>query len=196
MRELKVKKVQTMVKRIAQFPRPGQSFHMVAMALAVLMAATSCDSGRLQNARVIPEAEPAVSPRSSNQIPPCDQIDKIRILPYKDNQVDDQIYNALVAEGDKAIPCLIKKITDTTQMPDPRQAPKVTGVTVGDVAFFMVVRLSKADFAEFLPPDVQQSYRKNGVYGYFEQINESNNRAQLQQNISKWYEQKTGMKLK
>jgi len=81
-------------------------------------------------------------------------------------------------------------------MQDPRQAPKVTGVRVGDVAYFMFVDLAKLDFVELLPPDARKKYERDGVYGYFQYIDEGDNRKKLQELAYKWYEQKYGRNLK
>jgi hypothetical protein len=68
-------------------------------------------------------------------------------------------------------------------------------VSVGDVAFFLVVRLGKADFVELLPAEVKKAYEREGVYGYFRLIDENNNRQKLQDAAIKWYEQKYGRSL-
>jgi hypothetical protein len=163
--------------------------------LSLLLSTASCGSSFQANG-VLPKTEP--SPQASEPSPQasvnfdtiCERVAEIKVLPMKvDRPSDDPAYNALMAAGEKAIPCLIKTITDTTEMTDPRQAPKVTGVRVGDVAFFMLVRVSNIDFVEVLPPEVQKHYAQDGVYGYFEMIDENNNRQKLQKAAHKWYEQ-------
>jgi hypothetical protein len=122
----------------------------------------------------------------------CERTKDIKLLPHKDEPVDDPAFNALLAAGDAVIPCLIRKISDETVMDDPRQAPKVGKLSVGDVAFFLVVRLGKADFVELLPAEVKKAYDREGVYGYFRLIDENNNRHKLQDAVIKWYEKKYG----
>jgi hypothetical protein len=167
---------------------------VVTVLIVVLSSAASCGSS-FHSTRIDSKTE-ATPPPLIKVDSLCERIGDIKILPQKDNPVDDPAYNALLDAGEKAIPCLIRKITDTTVMTDPRQAPKVTGVRVGDVAYFMFVRLGKLDFVEFLPPDVRTKYARDGVYGYFEHIDERNNRQKLQEAAYKWYEQKYGRNLR
>lgn len=136
---------------------------------------------------------------SSSIASPCESIKDIEVLPFKDEPVPDPAYNTLVAAGDTAIPCLIRKITDETVMKDPRQAPKVGNVAVGDTAFFVLARVAKIDqagFVELLPPEVRKAYEGGeGINGYFRYINENDNRKKLQDAAVKWYEKKYGRSL-
>lgn len=125
----------------------------------------------------------------------CERVRDIKLLPHKDEPVADVAYNALQAERERVIPCLIRKITDETLMDDPRQAPKVGGVSVGDVAFFLVVDFGNADFVGLLPAEVKKAYEREGVYGYFRLIDENGNRKQLQEAAIAWYEKKYGRRL-
>ena len=122
----------------------------------------------------------------------------IEVLPLKDEPVPDPAYNALISAGEDAIPCLIRKITDETVMKDPRSAPKVGNVLVGDTAFFVfadIAKINQVEFVGMLPPDVQKAYEREGVYGYFRLINENNNRRKLQDAAVKWYEKRYGRSL-
>jgi len=154
---------------------------MFVFAVSILFLNVSCDP-----------------PSSRNVAALCDSIKDIEILPMKDEPVPDPAYNALISAGEDAIPCLIRKITDETMMKDPRSAPKVGNVTVGDTAFFVLVRIGKIDqagFLELLPPDVRKAYDEEGVYGYFRLIDEDNNRQKLQDAATQWYEKRYGREL-
>ena len=155
--------------------------------LVVSLLLTSCSAVSSSNGTL---QQQAANPTPSEVASPCENLKNIKILPHKDEAVDDPAYNALLNAGDKATPCLISKITDTTEMVDPRQAPKVQGVRVGDVAYFLLVEFNKLDFVELLPLDVKEKYARDGVYGYFELIDEGNNRQELQDAAYKWYERK------
>jgi hypothetical protein len=161
--------------------------------VVVLCSAASCDSSFQSGGGPKTEVTP---PNPTDVDSLCKRIVDIKLLPHKDEPVDDPAYNSLSSAAERAIPCLIKNITDTTVMKDPRQAPKVTGVRVGDVAYFLFVRFEKLDFVELLPRDVKEKYASDGVYGYFEQIDERNNRQKLQESAYKWYEQKYGRNLR
>ena len=54
----------------------------------------------------------------------CDRVSEIKIIPFKDERVNDAAYNAFIEAGTSALPCLIAKVTDTRKMRDPRQAPR------------------------------------------------------------------------
>ena len=122
---------------------------------------------------------------------PCNRISEIKTLPFYDEEVDDPAYNALIAAGEKVIPCLIEKVNDTTPMPDPRQAPKVDTV-IGDVAFFVLLNTTKVDLMKLLPPEVQKKFDEEGVYAYFRYTENKNNRKKLQEKLYEWYRDKYG----
>ena len=155
----------------------------------VLTAAAACQLARSSNSS-------RVQSKSRDVASLCESIENIEILPFKDEPVPDPAYNALASAGEDAIPCLIRKITDETKMNDPRQAPRVGFVRVGDTAFFLLVRFARIDFVELLPPDVRKAYEGDqGVYGYFRYIDEDGNRKKLQDAAVKWYEKKYGRSL-
>jgi hypothetical protein len=117
----------------------------------------------------------------------CDRVSEIRLLPFKGEKVDDAAYNSLLKAGKVAIPCLIDRITDTTEVPDPRQAPIYSEVRVGDVAYFVLVDLANIDFVEMLPKRVQKKYKTAGVYAYFDFARKKQNREWLQRKLREWY---------
>ncbi|HEU4433565.1 MAG TPA: hypothetical protein VFR51_09225 [Pyrinomonadaceae bacterium] len=136
-------------------------------ALAVIVA---CHSQVHAEFRPTQQQSPSPSPQDVASL--CDSIKDIEELPFKDDRpVADPAYNALAAVGEDAIPCLIRKITDETVMKDPRQAPKVGNLAVGDTAFFVLTRVAKIDqagFVELLPPEVRKAYEGGeGINGYF-----------------------------
>lgn len=159
----------------------------MTMLVFVSLSVISCSAVPSSNNTLQQEA---AHPTPTEVASPCENLTKLKILPHKDEAVDDPVFNALLNAGDKATPCLISKLADTTEMADPRQAPKVQGVRVGDVAYFILVRLNKLDFVELLPLEVKEKYVRDGVYGYFELIDEGNNRKELQDAAYKWYERK------
>ena len=117
----------------------------------------------------------------------CDRVSEIKILPFKGEHVDDAAYNALIEAGDSVLPCLIAKVTDTRRMRDPRQAPTYPDVRVGDVAYFVLVHIAKIGFVEMFPAKVQDNYKAEGVYAYFEFMRKKRNRVWLQRKLNEWY---------
>lgn len=120
----------------------------------------------------------------------CNRVAEIKDLPMKGDAGVDGAYDALIAGGEAVVPCLIQKITDTTPMRDPR-CPRFSGrTTVGDVAYFVLVDLTKLDFVELLPVDIQRSYQTQGAYAYEDYIRRKGARRQLQARLRVWYRQR------
>ena len=154
-----------------------------------LLAVTACQSAQSEN---FSRVQSGSSPPDVAKL--CESIKDIEVIPFKDRPVADPAYNALVAAGEDAIPCLVRKITDETTMKDPRQVPNYGKVAVGDTAFFVFTRIAKIDqptYVALLPPEVRTAYEGGqGMDGYFRHINENNNRKKLQDAAVKWYEKK------
>ena len=129
-----------------------------------------------------------VSLRNANAL--CNRVAEIKQLPFKGESGVDAAYDALVEAGEAVVPCLIEKVSDTKVMPDPR-CPHVTDeTTVGDVAYFVLVRITKIGFVEFLLVDVQEKSKTEGVYAYHEYIGRNGKRKQLQSKLREWYRKK------
>jgi hypothetical protein len=122
----------------------------------------------------------------------CDKVSEIKLLPFKGERVDDTAYNSLIKAGEAAIPCLIERVTDTKKMRDPRQAPTYSDVRAGDVAYFVLIRLANIEFVEMLPERVQEKYKTEGVYAYFDYVRKKQNRERLQRSLREWYDRKQG----
>jgi len=97
--------------------------------------------------------------------------------------------------GETAVPCLIGKITETTAIPDPRETLRSPDTTVGDVAYFLLIDITKLDFAQLLPSDVQDEYKDQGVFAYYKYVQKNKNRAELQHKLYEWYRRKYGRDL-
>ena len=126
----------------------------------------------------------------------CNSLANIKILPYKDPNDTDPIYEALIAKGDDAILCLVARIPEVTPMKDPRTAPNVQDYVVGDTAIFVLVRIIKAEgpqrgelLQEMLPPRYREEWKTNGVYAYFNYVSEDKNRKELQRWWLQWLKQ-------
>lgn len=120
----------------------------------------------------------------------CNRLSEIKQLPHYDEKGVDAIYDSLADAGEKVVPCLIEKVTDKTIMSDPR-CPHITDETrVGDVAYFVLVRILKIKFTEMLPLEVQEKYKAEGIYAYHGYIDQKNSRKNLQSKLREWYNQK------
>jgi hypothetical protein len=128
----------------------------------------------------------------------CRHVKEIRTLPLKpggpneDNSSVDSIYGQMRKMGNQVVPCLIEKITDITEMDDPRQAPAMGKVKVGDVALWVVLDITGLPYDDMFPPDVRKRLTTEGVYAYFEWVKSSKHRNLLQQNVRAWYSRNHG----
>jgi hypothetical protein len=119
----------------------------------------------------------------------CDRLHTIKRLPYRDPNDTDPIYEALIAKGRDAVPCLIEKIADETPMEDPREAPPWQQYKVGDTAVFILIDIADADkklIPEMLPTPYKKEWKTNGVYAYFNYVIDPGSRQELQKWWSKW----------
>lgn len=120
----------------------------------------------------------------------CNRVAEIKELTDKVESGVDATYDELKKAGEAVVPCLIEKITDTTVMRDPR-CPTISGATkIGDVAYFVLVQITKIDFIELLPADVQKKYKTTGVYAYHDYIERKGSRKELQLKLREWYRKK------
>jgi hypothetical protein len=75
-------------------------------------------------------------------------------------------------------------------MSDPRKAPPYPNTTVGDIAFFLFLDITKENLINFLPDHVAKKYNKQGVYAYFEYSDKIENRIELQTKFITWLTRK------
>lgn len=122
----------------------------------------------------------------------CKRLAEIKKIPFKGEIVDDEVYNMVMGQGKAAIPCLIDKITDTTKMKDPRSAPTYRDFRVGDLAFFLLVRITKTPFEEMLSEPVKDQLKDEGVYAYFRYVEDTDNRKNLQEKWREWFKKQGG----
>jgi hypothetical protein len=122
----------------------------------------------------------------------CDNLKEIKRIPFSQEPVSDEAYNQVVRAGPAAIPCLVDSITDTTKMADPRSEPTFEDFRVGDLAFFLLVKLHHVPFEEMLPRGVQARLKDEGVYAYFRFVSSPRNRERLKEAVQRWIQHKQG----
>ena len=123
----------------------------------------------------------------------CSRVSEIKSLSDR-VPPNDPAHIAILEAGEAVLPCLIKKLADSTPMEDPRGVPGPTDTRVGDVAYFLIVDIGKLDFIELLPVEVQKEYETEGYFAYHCFVSKRKNRLQLQAKLRKWYEQKYGVR--
>lgn len=121
----------------------------------------------------------------------CQRLAQIKEFPHSNDTTDlDPAYEALYRAGEVVVPCLIDKISDVTVVTDPR-CPRIFQETkVGDLAYFLLVRITNIKFDEMLPVSIQKKYRVEGVYAYHDFIERKGARQRLQSKLRDWYRQR------
>ena len=166
----------------------------LGLTLVVLVALTSALACASHISAEVPSQPKTTSSGAVDVESLCDKLAEIKTLPHKAEPVNDPVYNALMRAGEKAVPCLIRKITDTTSMRDPRKAPGYAGIDnkVGDVALWVLGDITQLDFVELLPPSVQADFKEEGVFAYFKYVRNDEHRRELQTKLYEWYRNKYG----
>jgi len=117
-------------------------------------------------------------------------------MPFQRDRGVDATYDAFRDAGEAAVPCLIRKITDTTLIPDSRETLRSPDTTVSDIAYFLLIEITNLDFAQFLPPDMQGEYKHQGVFAYYKYVEKKKHRVELQNKLYEWYGRKYGKDLR
>ena len=117
----------------------------------------------------------------------CDQLSEVHVIPFNSEKVEDAAYNALIAAGETAIPCLVENLVNTTPMPDPRKAPGLRATyVVADLAGSLLCEITGRPFEDQLPAELRASFDVRGVLVYFEYVEKPENRISLQADWRKW----------
>lgn len=94
------------------------------------------------------------------------------------------LYWRIVAQGEKAIPFLIDKLTDTTQL-RVRFHCKSTPLNVGEVSHFALLEI--ADFPAFVVTHIQFD-----VGNFYKYLFANENKPGYQKNVLEWYAREKG----
>ena|SRR5215212_10624595 len=165
----------------------------LATLLLILMVSVACDSRGKTHA--VPTGPSRVPVAQTQQLTDddvralCNRVAEIKVLPMKGEKGIDATVDAFMDTGLRPVPCLIDKVTDETPMADPRQAPTYSETKVGDIAFFLIARISNLDYAAVLPAAVTAKLPDQGIYAYFEYVEKPKNRKTLQTNLRAWFQQ-------
>ena len=99
---------------------------IVILGLACILSA--CSRIPSQNSpKQTQKEQPANSASIKNDNPTqnaahiCDRIPEIKLLPFHGDRGVDATYDAFMDAGETALPCLIRKVTDSTLIHDPRE---------------------------------------------------------------------------
>ncbi|MCD4652500.1 hypothetical protein K8T06_01030 [bacterium] len=115
-----------------------------------------------------------------------DKLEKITVIPFKEEAVNDTNYNEVMKQEVKNLPCLAQQIANTKIMQDPRQCFRSSSFCVGDLAFFLFIRKTQLKFKAFLPAEVITQIEIRGMWAYFEHVQEPENRKKLADKCREW----------
>ena len=143
------------------------------------------------NGNVLAQTHTAQSPSSSTKTL-CSEINKIKSVPFYDSDKGtDKVYQQFLKQGEKMIPCLIENITNVSVMKDPRLAPAMHNFKVGDTSYTILCRIARIPFEQMLPDEIRQRMKKEGIYAYFDFVDNNENRVLLRDYWKKWYAEHT-----
>ena len=120
----------------------------------------------------------------------CKRISEIKIVPVKGDPGEDRVFDEFMDAGEAVVPCLIKKVVDSTKVHGCPICPGYAGIEqrIGDVAFFLLLHLKDVNANQFLPDSLQKEYKAQGIYTYFKYVQQPANRRRVQERLLTWYQ--------
>jgi hypothetical protein len=117
-------------------------------------------------------------------------VDSLQFLKTDTLDCSADLYWRIIAKGDKAIPFLIDKLTDTTQT-NIKFHCKKTRLNVGEVAQFGLIQI--ADFPAFLVTKMQFDViiideTGEGCWSFYDFLFINSNKARYQKSVKDWYD--------
>lgn len=97
----------------------------------------------------------------------CPAVESVKTIPIKDGSGYDDVYERLLRD-DTCEPQLIRALSDTRKMKDPRQAPIDSRFAVSDAAIFILLRRHQLGVESILPVEVADRLKDEGIYAYFD----------------------------
>lgn len=167
---------------------------MRIIAGLVLSATLMSACGQEQHAPPPPPAPPlppsafdmAVSQEAAKQraqalgVGPCDDITKIRTLPFRHELGEDAQFDRMVVNFEGYRACLIGKITDDTPVPDPAMGPERHPYAVGNLAYDVITSVRVLDYETCLPAEISDRWKAIGAQALVEWTAIAGNREKLQ----------------
>ena len=116
----------------------------------------------------------------------CDRISELKMFPFhREEREQDAVYDEMMATGDRVVPCLIEKVTDTRPMPDFDEDFRRSAKTkIGDVAITLLVDITHLDLEPFIPDEFRHDEL---LYPYYAYVRKPENRKKLQEKLWDWY---------
>ena len=106
----------------------------------------------------------------------CDHLVELNHMPWDiHDHSGDALYDALKHNGYYAMPCLVKKITDTRPAENPTGSPFWAGLTyrVGDTAVLMLMDINDAYWPKgMLSKKYEDMFPSEGIFSYYYYVDE------------------------
>ena len=118
-------------------------------------------------------------------------VDSLQFIKTDTFNCNADIYWRIVAQGQKAIPFLIDKLTDTTQT-NIKYHCKKTNLNVGEVAHFALIEI--ANFPAFLVTHIQfdviiiDEKTGQGCWSFYDFLFINSNKLRYQKSVKEWYD--------
>ena len=110
----------------------------------------------------------------------CEDIAKIKTLPFRDELGQDEQFDRMVVNFEGYRSCLVGKITDDTAILDPSTGPKRHPYAVGNLAYDVITRSGLLDYQVCLPAEISDRWKLVGAQALVEWTDISGNREKLQ----------------
>lgn len=122
----------------------------------------------------------------------CRNLHKVKLISTYQKKSDDPAFFELIRFGDKAIPCLIERITDTQMMRDPLSAPGPRDFRIGDAAVFSLLVINNMNWIpdQMLPAEFASKWPEMGIFAYFEAVEDPANRVFVRNWWRRWWLEK------
>ena len=110
----------------------------------------------------------------------CDDLTKIKVLAFGRELGQDAQLDRMVVNFDGYKECLISKLTDRTEIPDPAMRPKRFPYTVGNLAYDVIGRSGRFDYMTCVPAEISESWQYRGSQALTEWLVHDGNPEALQ----------------
>ena len=160
------------------------------LTITLLMAGGCSDQNQNASPKKPPPPPPPPAGLSEAQaralgVGSCDDLTKIKVLPFYDEIGQDVQFDRMVVNFDGYSECLIGKIADQTEIEDRSQGPKRRGYTVGNLAYDVIGSSGKLDYMTCLPSEISESWDRIGAQALTDWLNQDGNPELLQACVRK-----------
>ncbi|MBI2375996.1 MAG: hypothetical protein HYV07_18530 [Deltaproteobacteria bacterium] len=117
---------------------------------------------------------------------------RIRVIPLNNDELGedpDVAFRDVKTRGKSIIWCLLNLVEDVTLVPDPRQVPKYSRLTLGDVAFFLIEAIidpPEHELVSMFPEPIRNRWKEEGIWAYFKFVESREGRRSFHKALEAW----------